>query len=466
MEMMVDEAKVAGLLSHANIVQILDLGNVDNQFYIAMEFVNGRDLGQVLRRCQEKGITLPVPHAVFLLIEMLKGLEYAHQRQVMRGGRPVPLNIVHRDISPGNVLVSFSGEVKLTDFGIAKASVKALETRSGVVKGRFDYMSPEQAAGASLDQRSDLFSAGVLFYEVLAGRHPFRQESEIGTIDAIRRGRFVPPSEVNPDVPYALDMVIEGALQVDPAGRLQTATAFKESLDRFFHDAGFIFSASTLANFVRGLFPEVAGPDRRNAVGDLPTRPLEPDEVELEPEESSLGGRQGAAGAASASSLAGAATVARPVPAGVDPALSGAPTRTLGVSRGPASSEEANPFEGEVRTLIRADPGTNGGPDTLRLALNPKLLEASGDVSTVIHPRVPAPQEAAPPPVRPALATGPSPSRTRSRPRSAGVPLQVHTAWMLVTLAAAVSAFVLGLLLGSRLHAALPSSSPSSERSR
>ncbi|MFN9904980.1 MAG: protein kinase domain-containing protein, partial [bacterium] len=121
-----------------------------------MEYVHGRDLGQLLGRCADKGITLPVPHAVYVLLEMLKGLEYAHHRQVMRGGRPVPLNIVHRDISPANVLVSFQGEVKLTDFGIAKASVKALETVSGVVKGRFDYMSPEQAAALEVDQRSDL----------------------------------------------------------------------------------------------------------------------------------------------------------------------------------------------------------------------------------------------------------------------------------------------------------------------
>ena len=160
-DMLVDEAKVAGLLSHANIVQILDLGSIDQQYYIAMEFVNGRDLGQILARCADKGITLPVPHAVYVLLEMLKGLEYAHNRQVMRGGRPAPLNIVHRDISPANVLLSFQGEVKLTDFGIAKASVKALETMSGVVKGRFDYMSPEQASGGTIDQRSEIGRAHV-----------------------------------------------------------------------------------------------------------------------------------------------------------------------------------------------------------------------------------------------------------------------------------------------------------------
>ena len=133
-DLLVDEAKVAGLLSHANIVQILDLGEVSGQYYVAMEYVNGRDLGRVLARCNKRGITLPVPHSVFILIEVLKGLEYAHNRQIMRGKTPMPLDIVHRDVSPSNVLLSFQGEVKLTDFGIAKARVKALETVSGVIK--------------------------------------------------------------------------------------------------------------------------------------------------------------------------------------------------------------------------------------------------------------------------------------------------------------------------------------------
>ena len=120
--MLVDEAKIAGLLSHANIVQILDLGQIDNVWFIAMEYVAGSDLGRILARAKEKGLLFPVPHAVFIAMELLKGLEYAHKRQVMKDGRPVPLNIVHRDISPPNILLSFQGEVKLTDFGIASAN--------------------------------------------------------------------------------------------------------------------------------------------------------------------------------------------------------------------------------------------------------------------------------------------------------------------------------------------------------
>ncbi|MED5371091.1 MAG: serine/threonine-protein kinase [Myxococcota bacterium] len=262
-DLLVDEAKVAGLLSHANIVQILDLGEVKGQYYVAMEYVNGRDLGRVLSRCQERGITLPVPHSVFVLIEVLKGLEYAHNRQIMRGKTPMPLDIVHRDVSPSNVLVSFQGEVKLTDFGIAKAKVKALQTVSGVIKGKFDYMSPEQARGESLDPRTDLFAAGVLLYEMLCGVHPFRTGGDLKTIAAIKAGRYTAPTVANPDVPYSLELVLDRALALDPDERFQSATEFKEALTRFFHDAGFIFSHSTLAAFLKGLFPEASG--RRRA---------------------------------------------------------------------------------------------------------------------------------------------------------------------------------------------------------
>ena len=280
-ELLVDEAKVAGLLSHANIVQILDLGEVDGLYFLAMEFVDGRDMGSVLGRCKDKGITLPVPHAVFALIEMLKGLEYAHQRQIMRGNRPVPLNVIHRDISPSNVLVSFQGEVKLTDFGIARANVKAMATVPGVVRGRFDYMSPEQASGRDIDQRSDIFSAGTLLYEMVCGIHPFRKPGDVDTLDAIKHCRYEPPSFANPDVPYGLEIILDQAMARDPEERFHSSTAFKEALSNFFHDAGFIFTHSTLAAFLKGLFPEVGR--KRRAVAapdDDATRPLEPGDLD------------------------------------------------------------------------------------------------------------------------------------------------------------------------------------------
>ncbi|MEE2750906.1 MAG: protein kinase [Myxococcota bacterium] len=256
-DLLVEEAKIAGLLSHANIVQILDLGKIDDLYYVAMEYVDGRDLGSILERCKQKGITIPVPHAVFIAIEMLKGLEYAHQRQILRGGRPVPLNIIHRDISPSNMLLSFQGEVKLTDFGMARAKVRAAKTLSGTNRGRFDYCSPEQATGDALDQRSDLFSSCVVLYEMLCGVHPFKKQGDIQTIDAIRSAEYQVPSYVNPDVPYALEQVLARALSKDPSKRFATAADLKSELNSFFHESGFIFSHSTLAAFLKGLFPEL-----------------------------------------------------------------------------------------------------------------------------------------------------------------------------------------------------------------
>lgn len=270
--MLVDEAKVAGLLSHANIVQILDLGQVDGIWFIAMEYVEGIDLGALLRRASEKGQRLPVPHAVFVAMELLKGLEYAHGRQVMRGGKQVPLNIIHRDISPPNILLSYKGEVKLTDFGIARASLKVLETVSGIVKGRFDYMSSEQADGRKdLDQRSDLFSVGIVLYEMLTGEHPFRADNELATVERVRAGEYVPVATRNPEVPIALQVVVDRALQANRDRRFPSATAFKEALDSFFHDSQFIFSHQTLASYVQLLFPEGA-PKKKLPEPVRPTR--------------------------------------------------------------------------------------------------------------------------------------------------------------------------------------------------
>lgn len=274
-DMLVEEAKIAGLLSHANIVQIMDLGQEGGTCFIAMEYVGGPDLGQVLTRCAQKGITLPVPHALFVVIEMLKALEYAHTRQVVRDGDLLPLDVVHRDISPPNILLSLQGEVKLTDFGIAKASVNALETVSGVIKGRFDYMSPEQSTGDPVDPRTDLFATGVVLYQMLTGTHPFTRDSEPATLDAIRAGEYTPASELNPDVPYALEQLIAKALTVDPDDRWPDATALKEVLDQFFHESGFIFTHSTLAAFLRGLFPEFnTKPTPRPSIDNDETRPI------------------------------------------------------------------------------------------------------------------------------------------------------------------------------------------------
>jgi len=244
------EARVAGLLSHANIVQIIDLGQVDGAWFVAMEYVKGPDLRRVLERCAKKGITLPVPHAVFVCIELLKGLEYAHKRQVMRGGRLVPLNVIHRNLSPEKILVSTQGEVKLADFvGVSR-------------DGHDGYRAPEQLQGVATS-RSDLYAAGVMLYEMLTGVRPASPPE--------------PASHINPDIPYQLEVILERAIQLDPRRRFPSSTALKDSLDSFFHDSGFIFSHSTLAAFLRSLFPD--GKSLPN-LSEQETRPLHRSDLE------------------------------------------------------------------------------------------------------------------------------------------------------------------------------------------
>jgi serine/threonine protein kinase len=413
-EMLVEEAKIAGLLSHANIVQILDLGHVDQQYFVAMEYVHGRDLRRVIQRCAEKGITLPVPHAVYVLVEILKGLEYAHQRRVMRGGRPQPLNVVHRDISPPNVLLSFQGEVKLTDFGIARASVRALQTLSGVVKGRFDYMSPEQAEAGAIDQRADLFSAGLVLYELLAGKHPFRVQGELATMEAIRRGGAEPPSQVNPDVPASLDAVVERALRVDPAERFATAGEFKQALDRFFHDSGFIFSASTLAAFLRGLFPE-AEPRAARAPSI--------DDIEFEDD-------PGVPPTEKAPTAGPRNPTIVPQATPSERAASGGRGMLVGPALAAGLAEEA--------TIVRAPPtGEWGDVETV---IRPEHAVAA-NVSSGTHVPPGASSDPAPLPAAHAPGRGSVP-----RVVPPGTPLVVHVVYIALAMAMLVGGFVLGLV--------------------
>ncbi len=398
-DLLVDEARIAGLLSHANIVQILDLGRIDDHYFIAMEYVPGNDLGKVVQKCADKGITLPVPHATFISIEVLKGLEYAHNRQVMKGGRPVPLNIVHRDISPPNILVSYQGEIKITDFGIAKANIKAMETLAGVVKGRFEYYSPEQSDGRAVDQRSDIFSTGIVLYEMLTGIHPFRHESDIATLEAVRKSTFSPPSSVNPDIPYALEQILQKALAADPDERYPTAAAFKESLNSFFHDSGFIFSQSTMAAFLKGLFPTKTSTSRPNSrfprhATIIPRPDIEDDDEDILP------------------------TVIQPIS---QRRLLQKPSSRDG-QRSTLQDESSDPFS-EAATLLQTLPGSElrQDPDPLSdaqtlIRSNPLLETDIGEMETQIKPsplKGPPPKPPAPtsdiPPELSTSASSPSP---------------------------------------------------------
>ena len=217
--MLIDEAHVAMGLNHSNIVQVLDLGHVRGRYFLVMELVEGWDLSQILARATNADFPLPPEIVLYVAAEICRALAYAHART--RDGQP--LAIVHRDVSPQNVLVSEQGEVKLTDFGIAKAMGRREHTSQGVIKGKLAFMSPEQASGAVLDNRSDLFALGTMLYLFFTGRRPFEGPTDLEAIMRVRECKFTPPELVKPGLHPALVKIIHRAMQAMPARRYQSA---------------------------------------------------------------------------------------------------------------------------------------------------------------------------------------------------------------------------------------------------
>jgi TonB family protein len=227
--MFADEAKLAAQLNHPNIVHIYDLGKIEaGGYFIAMEYVEGMDLRTILRSGRDADLPLPVPLAVYVASKVASALDYAHRRRDARGEE---LRIVHRDVSPQNILISHEGEIKLCDFGIAKADRKVSKTESGSLKGKLQYMSPEQAWGKSIDLRSDLFSLGCVLHEMLTGERLFRGDSDMTVLELVRKAEVGPPSRVNPDVPAALDAVVIKALARDPQERYATGAEMLRDLE-------------------------------------------------------------------------------------------------------------------------------------------------------------------------------------------------------------------------------------------
>jgi tRNA A-37 threonylcarbamoyl transferase component Bud32 len=225
--MFVQEARLASRLSHANVVQVFDFDQVDGRYYIAMELVRGRTLREVIDRCREQGFRLGLARAVHVCAEVARALAYAHRLE--EGG--VQAGLVHRDVSPQNVLVSFEGEVKLTDFGIARALGASEVTAPGTVKGKLAYMAPEQARGEPVDGRADVFALGVVLWELCAGRRLFARDTDASTLAALlSQEPLSPPSAWNEEVPARLDEVTLAALERDPRLRTPSADAFAEAL--------------------------------------------------------------------------------------------------------------------------------------------------------------------------------------------------------------------------------------------
>ncbi len=252
--MFINEAKIAVSLNHSNIAQVFHLGKEGEDYFIAMEYVHGRDLMQVLRMCREKGQSVPIPLLLYIAAEVSRGLDFAH-RKADRSGKP--LKIIHRDISPHNVIVSFEGEVKIVDFGIARITSELMgNSPEGRVGGKYAYMSPEQAEGRNMDSRSDLFSLGLVCYELLTGRKAYQGQDLVGKLEAVRGAKFVPPGQLRPDLPPGLEAILMRLLAKDPDDRFQSAGELYEELTDLSFKLGDIVTAQEASKFMRRLFAE------------------------------------------------------------------------------------------------------------------------------------------------------------------------------------------------------------------
>jgi len=248
--MLIDEAKILVLLTHANIAQVFDLGSIDGTYFIAMEYVEGIDVQGLERAAKRLGRPLPISVCCFIVSEMLNGLDYAHRKRDQSGR---PLGIVHRDISPQNVVVSRAGEIKLVDFGIAKSKLRLEGTEVGVIKGKYGYMSPEQAWADPTDRRSDVFSAGIMLYELLTGNVLYTARSVAELITKVRRAEIVPPNEVRPEIPERLSSIVMRALAVEPSDRYQSALEMGDALREFLYRSSQPFSGARLGRYVSEL---------------------------------------------------------------------------------------------------------------------------------------------------------------------------------------------------------------------
>jgi len=242
------EGQLAMVLKNRCIVETIEIGQYEGRHYITMEYVAGRDLTQVLRRCQETQQRIPVPHAVFIAARIAEGLHFAH---TLAGPDGRPLNIVNRDVSPSNVRMSYDGDVKLLDFGIAQALMK-FTSEIGILKGKFSYMSPEQIRGMPLDARTDVFSAGIILHEMLTTEKLFRGDTEFALMEKVRKAEVPPPSNFNRRVTPELDAITLKALSRDVADRYQTAAQLAADLDALI--AGYRFDPKELRQFMRQLF--------------------------------------------------------------------------------------------------------------------------------------------------------------------------------------------------------------------
>jgi eukaryotic-like serine/threonine-protein kinase len=248
-DMFLDEARLSGRLAHSNVVSVFDIGVGDNTYFIVMEYVDGADLKQVMEYQKKLGKPMSVEAACFIVTKICQGLAYAHDLHTPDGE---PLNIVHRDVTPANVLITRHGEIKIVDFGLAKASSQLASSDAGVIKGKFGYLAPETVMELGADNRVDVFAAGIILWELLAGRRLFLGDTDFGTVKLVREAKIPPLAPINASVPPSLEKILHKALAKDRDKRYLTARDFATDLITFLYQYGKPVSEYEVAGLVLG----------------------------------------------------------------------------------------------------------------------------------------------------------------------------------------------------------------------
>jgi len=251
--MFLAEARLAATLHHPNIVQVYDIGEEHGAYFFTMEYVQGQDLRKLVRAARKKSVPIPIEHVLHIIAGVAAGLNHAHEKNGRDGQ---PLGIVHRDVSPSNVLVTYEGGVKIVDFGIAKAATAQVNTIAGTLKGKIPYMSPEQCRGEGVDRRSDIFSIGTLLWEMTTGSRLFAGDNEFAILNRVAKGDVPPPSSIRPDYPPELEAIVMRALQADPVQRYESALDMQIDLEDFAREARLPVSSARMSKFMRELFAE------------------------------------------------------------------------------------------------------------------------------------------------------------------------------------------------------------------
>jgi serine/threonine-protein kinase len=266
--MFLDEARLSAHLSHSNCVQVFDIGVGDNAYFIVMEYVDGADLKAVLETLKKQGRELAVEEAVFIAIKICEGLCYAHELTDHEGR---PFAVVHRDVSPPNVLMTKHGEIKIVDFGLAKASSQLEKSEPGIIKGKFSYLSPEAALGKDVDHRTDIFAVGIILWEMIAGRRLFLGDTDFATVKLVQQASVPPLSKINAQVTPDLDRIVAKSLARDPAQRYQSARDLAVALNDHLYKYGKPVGSFKIATLVQSTIRDKqrARPMQHSIIGSL-----------------------------------------------------------------------------------------------------------------------------------------------------------------------------------------------------